>query len=67
MSNKSSLKEVDKMFGLLQREKAQLEKRISDITVEIFRLQGEARVLKRQDAEEKANKKNVTETIPKGK
>ena len=48
---------------MLQREKAQFEKRISDITVEIFRLQGEVRVLKRQDAEERAKKK-VKETIP---
>ncbi len=65
MDNKSLLKEIDGKFSMLQGEKAQLEKRISDITVEIFRLQGEVRVLKRQDVEEKAKK--VKEIIPKKK
>ena len=48
---------------MLQQEKGQLEKRISDITVEIFRLQGESRLLKRQETEEK----KVKEIIPKEK
>jgi len=59
MDNKSLLKEIDKKFNTLYQEKTQLEKRISDITVEIFRLQGEVRVLKRQEAEEEAKKKKT--------
>ena len=57
--NKSLLEEIDKKFNMLQQEKAQLENRISDITVEMFRLQGEVRILNRWEAEEKAEK-----TIP---
>ncbi len=66
MNPKTELNEIDGKFSMLQREKAQLEKRISDITVEIFRLQGEVRVLKRQEVEEKSKKK-VKEIIPKKK
>ena len=51
------MKEIDEKFRMLQQEKAQLEQRISDITVEIFRLQGETRLLKRLEAEEKAGEK----------
>ena len=65
MNPKTELKEIDGKFSMLQQEKAQLEKRISDITVEIFRLQGEVRVLKRQEVEERAKK--VKEVIPKKK
>ena len=53
MNHKKELEEIDGKFSMLQQEKSQLEKRISDITVEIFRLQGEVRVLKRQEAEKK--------------
>jgi len=53
MDNKSLLKEIDKKFNTLYQEKTQLEKRISDITVEIFRLQGEARILKKLEGEKK--------------
>ena len=58
MNHKTELKEIDGKFSMLRQEKSQLEKRISDITVEIFRLQGEVRVLKRQEAEEKAKEKD---------
>jgi DNA repair exonuclease SbcCD ATPase subunit len=57
LNPKTELKEIDGKFSMLQREKTQLEKRISEITVEIFRLQGEVRVLKRQEAEERTEKK----------
>ncbi len=57
MKFKERLKEIDGKFSMLQREKAQLEKRISDIVVEIYRLQGEVRLLERQEAEEKKDKK----------
>lgn len=63
MNLRAQLKEIDEKFRMLQQEKGQLEKRISDITVEIFRLQGESRLLKRQEAEEK----KVKEIIPKEK
>ena len=57
MNPKTELKQIDGKFNMLQQEKSQLEKRISDITVEIFRLQGEVRVLKRQEADEKVREK----------
>lgn len=63
MNLRAQLKEIDEKFRMLQQEKGQLEKRISDITVEIFRLQGESRLLKRQETEEK----KVKEIIPKEK
>jgi len=57
MNNKSLLKEIDEKFSTLHQEKTQLEKRISDITVEIFRLQGEARLLEKLEGEKKEVKK----------
>lgn len=57
MDNKGKLKEITEKFNALQREKAQLEQRISDIVREIYRLQGEDRLLKQLEAEEKTKKK----------